>query len=756
MKKWQQILVFILLSLFLILIISLIVNKINESKKSDPYRNIFKRTNMSCNIYLPSKSPGLVLDSIIVCNKTKSLPAKPSFVFEDFNSNEAYQNEFIFVNMDTTNFEKLLTEETPHYVLCKTKQAYNILKSRLQSKEVVYTGFTSIDRLKKGYTMDYNKFIHIAGKSPFKGTTPLIKAWIKNPQFPILKIVCNNFFGIVDDYKKLILEGNCKNIELIDTFVDDDNVEELYNTHGIHMCPSKHEGWGHYIAEAKSCKAVVLYTDAPSMNETFINEIDGIAIPSTQDTDSFANNGLCPVYNVTVDNIEQTVLRLLQIPVQKRAEMGNNARNRFLQNDTNFQSRLLKYIKGERKIPKLIHRVWLDKNKPYDNAVLPSRYNKYITVWKEYNTEFVHKLWSGRQVIELIKQYFPQYEEFYRSLNPFIKKCDFARFVIVYVYGGFYADIDFYCKRNISYLTEGGENYFIREPKEHFIEDQELLCNGFFGACKQNEFVLGWIENMVKNSEVKDVLRHTGPIGFDTYSKNTKNKMLLGNTCDILSVISSFKFASDCDSYNYGIATLWFDGTDWDENGVKRDTNKVKEILNPIDSSNILIDITDESVISEGDSASIVSVFNSAKKIHGDSIDGIIIYRAYSGLMAIALAMALKNDGRENVIVYAFETDKSNCELIEKASMLNFLNNIKIIRNDFINQTQNKYSINYASWNEFTKSKKMKRLYYSPDTLYLKNQIGNVSIIYVNENHQSFLNGCKEIISKLNPVVIRG
>lgn len=756
MKNWQKILLIIGLTLFLILIISLFLYKADESKQTDSYSDIFKKSNMSCNVYLPSKSPGLVLDSIIVCKNTKSLPAKPSFVFEDFNSGEAYPNEFIFVNMDTTNFEKLVSDDTPNYILCKTKQAYNILKPRFPQKEVVYVGFTSIDRFKEGYNMDYNKFIHIAGKSPFKGTIPLIKAWVKNPQFPVLKIVCNNFFGIVDDYKKLILEGNSKNIELIDTFVDDNKVEDLYNTHGIHMCPSKHEGWGHYIAEAKSCKAVVLYTDAPSMNETFKNEEDGLAIASVQDTDSLANNGLCPVYNVSVDNVEKAVNRLLEIPVEKRAEIGNTARNRFLENDTAFNDRLLNYIKGNRKIPKLIHRVWLDKNKPYENAIIPERYNKYITVWKEYNSDFTHKLWSGRQIIELIKQYFPQYEEFYRSLNPFIKKCDFARFVIVYVYGGFYADIDFYCKRNISYLIEGGETYFIREPREHFIQDQELLCNGFFGACKDNEFILGWIENMVQNRDIKDVLKHTGPIGFDSYSKRTKHKMLLGNTCDILSVISSFKFASDCDSYNYGVATLWFDGTDWDENGVKRDTNKVKEMLNPIDNSSMLLDINDDSVMSNTDIDSMMSVFNSSKKIQGDGIDGVIIYRAYSGLMAIALAMALKNDGRENVIVYAFEPDKSNCEMIEKASMLNFLHNIKIVRNDFVNQTQNKYSINYASWNEFTKSKKMKMVYYSPDTLYIKNHIGRVSVIYVNENQDAFLAGCKEIISALNPVVIRG
>ena len=750
---YKIILLFILLA-FLVTIIMLFKRKTVEIKAKDTYESPFRRKNLSCNVYLPSKSPGLVLDSIIVCNKTKNLPAKPSFIFEDFDIGDSYPNEFMFVNMDTTNFEKLYSEDSPQYILCKTKQAYNILNENFTKKDIKYVGFTSISRLKDGFEMNYNKFIHICGKSPFKGTIQLIKAWVKNPQFPILKIVCNNFFGIVKEYKSLIEKGECKNIVLIDTFIDEDEVQKLYNTYGIHICPSKHEGWGHYIAEAKSCKALVLYTDAPSMNETFTDGYDGVSIPCDNNTEDYSVNGLCPIYNVTVENIEIAMNKLLQIPIEKRMEIGNNARNSFLQNDIDFQTRLCDYIKGDKKIPKIIHRIWIDKNNQLENAVLPDRYNKYITIWKQYNSDFTHKLWSGKQIIELIKEYFPQYLSFYLGLTPFIKKCDFARFVIVYVYGGFYCDIDFYCKRNISYLTEGGENYFIREPKEHYIQEQELLCNGFFGASKHNNFVLGWIDNMNENSNVKDVLRHTGPIGFDRYSKTTKNKMLIGNTCDILSVISSFKFSSDCDSYNYDIATLWFDGTDWDDNGPKRDTNKVKELLNPIDSSNIIWDINDKTEISTTDSTSILDVFNKAKKLE---TGGIIIFRAYSGFTSIALAIALRNINKENIIVYAFEPEKSNCDLIEKASLLNFVQNIKIIRNDFLNtddheETKNN---NYSSWNAFAKNKKSRRIYYTPDSLFLKNQIGKISIIYINEKASSFLTGCEHIISELQPIIIQ-
>jgi mannosyltransferase OCH1-like enzyme len=753
MKNSVKICLLILLVISIIGVLYFLYKKSIQNKTAvDSYKKILirKRTNLSCNVYLPSKSHGLVLDSIIVCNKTKNLPAKPNFIFEDFDT-ESSPNEFLFINLDTSFINKLYDEDSPHYLMCKTNQAYSILKRMFPSKEVAYVGFTSFDRMKEGFEMDYNKFIHICGKSPFKGTLNTIKVWIKNPQFPVLKVICNSGY---EKYMSLIEKENCTNIEIITDFINEEQIDELYNTYGIHICPSIHEGWGHYIAEAKSCKAVVLYTNAPSMNETFTDGSDGIAIPCNNEIEDYSHNGICPLYKVTVEQIETAVKVLLQIPIEKRKEIGNNAREKFLKNDTDFQYRLIENIKGSKKIPKQIHRIWIDKNEPLVNSVLPDKYNKYITVWKDYNNDFTHKIWSGKQILELIQQNFPQYINFYLNLTPFIKKCDFARFIIVYVYGGFYCDIDFYCKRNISYLTDGGENYFVREPKEHYIEDSEMLCNGFFGACANNEFVLGWIQNMVENHDVKDVLRHTGPIALDNYSKITKHKMLLGNTCDILSVISSFKLSSECDNYDYDIATLWFDGTDWDEFGTKRNNDKVKVMVNPIDNTDIIWDIEDQFEMTSEENVSFIDLFDKAKKLNSG---GIIIYRAYSGFGAIALAMALKKIGKPNIIVYAFETEKSNCELIQKASILNIVSNITIIRNDFINQYlyQPVDDTSITSWNDFAKNKKQRRLYYTPDNLFNKNKLESISIIYITENATAFLQGCQYIIATSNPIIIK-
>lgn len=56
-----------------------------------------------------------------------------------------------------------------------------------------------------------------------------------------------------------------------------EDVRRLQNSHGIHVCVSEREGFGHYINEARAVGALVVTTNHPPMNE-LITEETGVLV----------------------------------------------------------------------------------------------------------------------------------------------------------------------------------------------------------------------------------------------------------------------------------------------------------------------------------------------------------------------------------------------------------------------------------------------------------------------------------------------
>ena len=70
--------------------------------------------------------------------------------------------------------------------------------------------------MEKNYSSDknYQQFLHIAGKSPYKGTEIILNTWIKHPEYPLLIIVCRDDFGVETNCKKIISNKNYNNLEI--------------------------------------------------------------------------------------------------------------------------------------------------------------------------------------------------------------------------------------------------------------------------------------------------------------------------------------------------------------------------------------------------------------------------------------------------------------------------------------------------------------------------------------------------------------
>ncbi|EMI55772.1 glycosyltransferase [Rhodopirellula sallentina] len=208
-------------------------------------------------------------------------------------------------------------------VLCKTRHAVEVFSR--YAEQATYIGFTSEDRILDSITPDYGRFFHLAGRSTLKGTSMLIDLWSQHPDWPELTIVqsASNAPSSVPH-----------NVRLMTEYVEDDSLRAMQNQHGIHLCPSRSEGWGHYIVEGMSCGAVVVTTDGPPMNE-LVDETRGVLVKC----DRSEPRHLGINWFVNPAAMQKTIENLLEMSEEEKSSLGANARRWFVDNHEQFESR---------------------------------------------------------------------------------------------------------------------------------------------------------------------------------------------------------------------------------------------------------------------------------------------------------------------------------------------------------------------------------------------------------------------------------
>jgi hypothetical protein len=112
-------------------------------------------------------------------------------------------------------------------------------------------------------------------------------------------------------------------------------IRQLQNSHVFHLCLSETEGWGHYIAEALSCGAVVLTCDAPPMNE-LVTAARGVLVAATPD----GPLNLATRYLFDETALEAAVERCMRMERDEWEQLGMAARDWYVDNQQGFGARL--------------------------------------------------------------------------------------------------------------------------------------------------------------------------------------------------------------------------------------------------------------------------------------------------------------------------------------------------------------------------------------------------------------------------------
>jgi mannosyltransferase OCH1-like enzyme len=163
--------------------------------------------------------------------------------------------------------------------------------------------------------------------------------------------------------------------------------------------------------------------------------------------------------------------------------------------------------------PKIIHFIWINfKNELDKNPTIPEKYLNNIENTKKLNPNYKIKIWNGYDCYQLINKYFPNKLKLYLKFPYPIQRCDYIRFIILYIYGGIYSDMDRLSVKSYDTILDAYNDYDIILAK---IPYYNVINNDIIISKANDNFILKCINKITIynfNYYFIDVCATTGPI----------------------------------------------------------------------------------------------------------------------------------------------------------------------------------------------------------------------------------------------------
>jgi hypothetical protein len=157
-------------------------------------------------------------------------------------------------------------------------------------------------------------------------------------------------------------------------------------------------------------------------------------------------------------------------------------------------------LKDEIIIPKKIFQTWETTN-------IEPEFQKIIDKWKEFNPDYEYIFHNSEQRLKFIEENFEEnVVNAYNKIIPGAYKCDLWRYCVLYIHGGFYADIDTLCMGKLNDLTSDNIDFIVPiDLNINPIEGGHNLACGFFGSVPKSSILLDAINRIVFNVENNNI-----------------------------------------------------------------------------------------------------------------------------------------------------------------------------------------------------------------------------------------------------------
>lgn len=183
---------------------------------------------------------------------------------------------------------------------------------------------------------------------------------------------------------------------------------------------------------------------------------------------------------------------------------------------------------------KIIHQIWIQ-----GEEYIPIKYHEYIKEIKRLHPKWEYKFWDDRSIIDLLRKQDNKYIEAYYKLDYLHQKVDFARYVILYLFGGIYIDMDATTLKPIDDILD--TNYEMIVCKLNLNGFEKMICgsknlvnNGTIISKKGSKVLLEIIDEVIDDPSCNSMSRSfkmicindtTGPKRFSNIID--KNKELV-------------------------------------------------------------------------------------------------------------------------------------------------------------------------------------------------------------------------------------
>jgi len=174
-----------------------------------------------------------------------------------------------------------------------------------------------------------------------------------------------------------------------------------------------------------------------------------------------------------------------------------------------------------------IHQVWLTS--PEVSSV-PTKFLDNVKSFIKHNPDWTYYFWTNTTVTALLKERHPHLLPIYESFNEIVVKGDMIRYVILYEFGGLYADFDCVCHRPLDITAVKYPCLMIPEPFEHaayWYHQPFVIINAIMMCRAKHPFLKQIVDTIPSRKDVQNIVFKLGP-GFltgeyRTYINNTKD-----------------------------------------------------------------------------------------------------------------------------------------------------------------------------------------------------------------------------------------